>query len=90
MHNAKRKRRKSEADVPKPLEQSGASESAQALGYDAAMVEHVRMTTSLLEGRKVSRREILEMLARAEKKQHSIGGSEKTEYRARDLNENSS
>jgi hypothetical protein len=90
MHNGKRKRRQNAAQVPKRPEQGEALESAQAVGYDAAMVEHVRMTTSLLEGRKVSRREILEMLARAEKKQHSIGGSEKTEYRARDLNENSS
>lgn len=81
MHNGKRKRRES-SEPSRP--------GAQAVGYDAAMVEHVRMVTSLFEGRKVSRREVLEMLEREKKRQQGIGGGEKTEYRARDLNENSS
>lgn len=59
-------------------------------GYDEKMVEHVRMATSLLEGRKVSRQEVLEMLAREEKRQHSIWGEERSGYGVRDLNEDSS
>jgi hypothetical protein len=84
MNNQKRKRRQSGADGPQR------PEAAEAIRYDEAMVEHVRMVTGLFEGRKVSRQEVLEMLAREEKRQHSIGGSEKTGYRARDLNEDSS
>ena len=48
------------------------------------------MFTSLMEGRKISRPEVVKMLARAEKKrQHSIGASEKIEYRVRELNKDS-
>lgn len=39
---------------------------------DEAMVEHVRMVTSLIEGRQVGRKEILAMLRKV-LRQHSIG-----------------
>ena len=86
MHNGKRKRKgqakREESDTSRPPGQAG--------GYDESMLDHVRVVTSLIEGRKVSRQEVLEMLAREEKRQHSIGGSEKAGYGARDLNEDSS
>jgi hypothetical protein len=86
MHNGKRKRN----GQAKREEPDTSRTPGQAVSYDETMVEHVRMVTGLIEGRKVSRQEVLEMLAREEKRQHSIGGSEKAGYRARDLNEDSS
>jgi hypothetical protein len=99
MHNSKRNRKQASvtasAEVPasaaveaKPTAQIAAPSAAA--GYDVKMVEHVRMMTSLLEGREVSTREVLEMLARENKKQHSINRKEKSEYRDCELNENSS
>ncbi len=58
--------------------------------YDEKMVEHVRMATSMFEGRKVSLQEVLEMLAAEKKRQLSIGEGGKVDYGVRDLNENSS
>lgn len=88
MQNGKRHRKQG---APQKLPESNGPSAATSAGrYDPAMVEHVRMATSLFEGRKVSRREVLEMLAREKKRQHSIGGGEKTGYRARDLNVDSS
>jgi len=85
MQNGKRQRcGKESAAAP------GAAAAASVGRYDEKMVEHVRMVTSLFEGRKVSRQEVLEMLAREAKRQQGIGGDEKTEYRARDLTEDSS
>ncbi|MBI4868352.1 MAG: hypothetical protein HY816_15510 [Candidatus Wallbacteria bacterium] len=46
---------------------------------DEDMVEHVQLVTSLLEGREVSREEVLEMLER-KRRQHSIGGEEGSGY----------
>jgi len=67
------------------------SEETEPKGYDSKMVEHVRMVTSMIEGRTVSRSEVLKMLDRAkEKRQHSIGGGEKVEYRTREEQKNSS
>jgi hypothetical protein len=88
MNNQKRKRRQIGPEVPNRPGHAGAT--AQAISYDETIVEHVRMVTGLIEGRKVSRQEVLEMLAREEKRQQGIGGSEKTGYRARDLTEDSS
>jgi hypothetical protein len=47
--------------------------------FDANMVRHVRMVTSLIEGRRVSVDEILEMLARAVR-QHSIARRKRIDY----------
>jgi hypothetical protein len=88
MDNQKREQRQSGPAGPNRPDPERAA--AQAGGYDETMVEHARMVTGLFEGRKVSRQEVLEMLAREEKRQQSIGGSEKTGHRARDLNEDSS
>ena len=45
----------------------------------AAMVSYVRLTTSLIEGRRVGRDEILALLERVVR-QHSFGRREKTDY----------
>ena len=88
MDNQKRKRRQSGTDVPSRPDPAGVA--AEAIRYDETMVEHVRMVTGLLEGRKVSRQEVLEMLAREEKRQPGIGEEAKTPYRARERSEDSS
>ena len=93
MKNGKYRQRQKEAKVekrPESREAAAPSGPVPAGGYDEKMVEHVRMATSLLEGRKVSRQEVLEMLAEEEKRQHSIGHGERSDYGVRDLNENSS
>lgn len=43
------------------------------------MLNHVRMVTSLIEGRRVSAGEILKMLSRV-LRQHSIGRRKKIDY----------
>ncbi len=90
MQNGKRQnqpRPRDESELPQPVDPPAKTLPGE---YDAQMVEHVRMFTSLMEGRKVSRPEVLKMLTRAEKKrQHSIGDSEKIEYRVREQKKNS-
>lgn len=55
------------------------------------MVEHVRMATSLFEGRPVSRAEVLAMLDRAKRmRQQGIGRSDEPEYRPRESEKDSS
>lgn len=54
--------------------------------WDAGMVAHVRMVTSLIEGWRVSRDEILNMLARA-MRQHSLGRVRRIDYIVGQLNE---
>jgi hypothetical protein len=56
-------------------------------GWPELMVEHVRMVSSLMEGRRVSRREVLEMLARV-LRQHTIGRRTKIDQAVAWLNEN--
>jgi hypothetical protein len=85
MHNGKR-----QAPGKGPDARGSDPGAAETGSYDAEMVEHVRMVTSLFEGRPVSRREVLEMLEREAKRQQGIGGAEKTTYRARDRTEDSS
>ena len=53
---------------------------------DPRMVEYVRTVTSLIEGRKVSRAEIIEMLERA-RRQHSLARERRTECVLRRLEE---
>jgi hypothetical protein len=47
--------------------------------WNVGMVEHVRMATSLIEGRRVGLGEILKMLARA-LRQHSLGRGTRIDY----------
>ncbi len=56
-------------------------------GWNAPIVEHVRMVVSLIEDRWVSREEILSMLAK-KMRQHSLGRHGKIDYMLRRLNAN--
>ncbi len=58
------------------------------VGFDAGIVEHVRVVTSLIEGFEVSREEVLEMLARTVR-QHRIGRERRIDYVLRWLAEHS-
>jgi len=74
---------------PKPqLEQGTGEQIAEPdpdeIGFDVGMVEHVRVVTSLIEGREVSREEIREMLERTVR-QHSIGRERRIEYVLRSI-----
>lgn len=55
------------ADPPVPPPGAKTDETA----FDPVMVEHLRVTTSMIEGRKVTRQEVIEMLTRMTR-QHSI------------------
>ncbi len=86
MQNGRRKRKGQPAqEGPTPR-----CAPVPASGYDEAMVEHVRMVTSLFEGRQVSRREVLEMLEREKRRQQGIHTEESPDYPARERTENSS
>ena len=55
--------------------------------FDRVVVEHVRMVTSLIEGRPVSRNETLRMLSKV-MRQHSIGRRSRLDYIVLELNKN--
>jgi hypothetical protein len=55
--------------------------------FDAGMVKYVHMVTSLIEGREVSRDEILQMLRRV-MRQHSLNTERRIDYSLRHLKEN--
>lgn len=80
IQNGKRRRQGREPDPEKPPD-------AGEWQWNARMVEHVRMVTSLIEGRKVSLDEILKMLSRV-LRQHSIGRGKRIDYIVRYLNKN--
>jgi hypothetical protein len=86
MHNGNRKRK----GHPKREEPGPSGTPGQAGGYDESMLDHVRVVTSLIEGRKVSRQEVLEMLERGKKRQQGIHEDGKTDYPACELTEDSS
>lgn len=89
MSNAKRRKRKQkerEAKPPQRLDSVG----EPVAGYSEKMIEHIRMSTSLFEGRKVSRQEVLDMLEREKKRQQGMGEGERTQYRTRELTDDSS
>jgi hypothetical protein len=69
------------------LKEPDAKEEIDARKFDKGVVEHVRMVTSLIEGREVSREEVLEMLERT-LRQHSMGRERRIDYILRTLKEN--
>lgn len=85
MQNGKR-RQPRHADVQGLGEEKGVALEAKEGKCNEEMVEHVRMVTSLIEGRKVSREEILQMLVRAVR-QHSIGRERRVDYIVRYMKE---
>jgi hypothetical protein len=56
------------------------------LEFDPGMVEHLRMATSLIEGRTVTREEVLQMLRRV-MRQHSFAREKRIDYVLRKLKE---
>lgn len=78
IQNGKRRRQGREPDSEK---QPAADEGK----WNAPIVEHVRMVTSLIEERKVRLDEILKMLAKV-LRQHSIGRGKRIDYIVRYLN----
>ena len=79
LQNGKRKAVVRPADPPK-------DPNGEPGGWPEAMVEHVRMVSSLIEGRRVSRREVLEMLAKV-LRQHSMCRRPKIDHAVAWLNE---
>ncbi len=74
------------SDSPKASEQNVSPTHHQPDHYNELMVEHVRMVTSLIEGRWVSSEEILEMLAKV-LRQHSMDHPRKVDYVVWKLNQ---
>ena len=64
-----------------------AQSEPDSTSWNASMVEHVRMVSSLIEGRRVSRQEVLEMLARV-LRQHSMGRRKRIDHTIAWLHEN--
>lgn len=70
--------RKRENGKRAPNEKAMGSE-AKTGKIDEQMVKHVQMMTSMIEGRKVSREEVIEMLER-KWRQHSLDCSRRIDY----------
>jgi len=83
-------RRRSGGKPSGPVKTSTDKESDPQVRTNAlngAIVEHVQVVVSLIEGRCVSLKEVLAMLER-KMRQHSLGKRRKIEYMMRQLNEN--
>lgn len=76
-----------QSEQEKPTEEERSGGAIDGAEFDEGMVSYVRMVTSLIEGRRVSRDEILQMLARS-LRQHSISRRRRTDYHIWSLNEN--
>jgi len=93
LHNGKRGKRGKRTE---PSSKAGAEKKANEptpgtpasddIHFDPEMVRHVRMVTSMIEGRSVSREEVLEMLERT-LRQHSMGQERWIDYVLRALRE---
>lgn len=87
MQNGKRGKSKAKlnsGNAPKEAKQDPAPDEHR---FDVHMVRYVRMVTSLIEGRRVSIYEILEMLARAVR-QRSMARGRRIDYVLRHLMKN--
>jgi hypothetical protein len=87
IQNGKRSRGEGKPDFGNQREEAGRDLELDGCRFDADMVGYVRMVTSLIEGRRVSKREILEMLARAVR-QHSMARGRRMDYVLRYLKKN--
>jgi len=84
--NGKRRKHGAKPEsATEPEEKSAGAEPATP-EFDEGIVEHVRMVTGLIEGREVSREEVVEMLKRT-MSQHSIGREKRIDYILRSLKE---
>lgn len=83
MLNDKRSRTKLRQAVDRRTEEDGkVQEKGRTVGisdFNEGMVSYLRMVTSLIEGRRISRDEIVEMLARV-LRQHSIAYRRRADY----------
>ena len=73
-------------DSAKEPEERSASPEVDDIEFDAGMVEHVRVVTSLIEGWRVSRDEVLQMLRRTVR-QHSMSREKRIDYIVRFMEE---
>jgi hypothetical protein len=79
MQNGKRSKSKARSNSGNQPEETRRDLALDERRFDADMVCYVRMATSLIEGRRVSMDEILEMLARVVR-QHSVVRRRKIDY----------
>jgi hypothetical protein len=71
----------------KPTEKEMLRGTQDGSGFDAGMVSYLRMVTSLIEGRRVSRDEIEKMLTRV-MRQHSMACRRRVDYLVWFMNKN--
>ena len=87
LQNGKRSgRRRVEPAGDEPQGEKTARAKLERIEFDAAVVEYVRVVVSLIEGRRVSRNEILQMLRRA-MRQRSFARERRIDYVVRTLKE---
>jgi hypothetical protein len=86
LQNAKRCQRSGMPEDGEPVQEQIPGAGMDRIDLDASVVEHVRMVTSLIEGRKVLRSEILQMLRRA-MRQRSFARERRIDYVVRTLKE---
>ena len=86
IQNGKRGKAEAKAALGGGTRGVGRDLTADEYRFDVSMVSYLRMVTSLIEGRQVSRMEILAMLARAVR-QHSMVRRRKIDYVVQYLNE---
>ena len=79
MQNGKRGKSEAKTNFANRQGETGRDLVPHGCRFDAGMVRYVRMVTSLIEGRRVSRDEILQMLARAVR-QHSMARRRRIDY----------
>ena len=79
MQNGKRTKSKAKLISGNPPKEARQDLALDGRRFDAGMMRYVRMVTSLIEGRRVSGDEILEMLARAVR-QHSMARRRRIDY----------
>jgi len=87
MQNGKRTKSKAKLISGNPPKEARQDLALDGRRFDAGMMRYVRMVTSLIEGRRVSRDEILQMLARAVR-QHSMARGRRIDYVLRYLMKN--
>jgi len=79
IQNGKRSKSIAKLNSGDQAEETGRDLAPEPRRFNADMVCYVRMVTSLIEGRRVSTEEILEMLARAVR-QHSMARRRRIDY----------
>jgi hypothetical protein len=81
-------KRRSKSDSAEDREDERVGAAVEDLEFDKGVVEHIESVTSLIEGRGMSRDEVLEMLRRV-MRQHSLVRERRIDYVVRFLKENS-